>query len=461
MAHDLRDGLARLAEPVVSRPEPYRRLLERLRRQRRRRALTAGAAAVAVVVAAVPLLGGTVRGFDAEPAGPVELQPPGQIDTPLERQLLDSPPRGNLAGDHELIDNIARGYRAARAELLVDPALDAVRVLFAHDLPNARLVVVAFTDDDSQAVLREAIADPGASVRGLLDKTGTPVDALGFGPIFSISRMPAAGTSPDDVRLALGPSGCVVEASSNGQLTADGTVRRDWRPIGGDGYAVTGPEQAAERWRFSCDGVPRYDVSFGSASGRPDATAVPPGTPDSVDPTAAANAARWLTDALDRNGLAVGSVRLRWHGRIPGAPADTPPVLLVTSCGSGGGCAALLQVGMGRFEPPSPADEAQTVRYSRWLTAVGRPDLVVAPIPTDPDGVLVVGPDSATRVELVGDGNRVVAEGPLKDGVGRLEPGEEKVRTIRVYDASDRLVTSMPARPEFGSVHFGEERVWP
>ncbi|MEO3746114.1 hypothetical protein [Plantactinospora sp. B5E13] len=473
MTQELRDGLARLADPVVSRPEPYRRLLERARRRRRRQALTTGAAALAALVAVVPLFGGTVRGGEADPADQVEIQPPAPVADPLARRLLDSPLRGNLAGDHQLIESITRGYRAARAELRVDPTLDAVRVLFAHDLPTARVVVVVFADDE-HAVLRTAIGDPGASVRGLLDKTGTPIDTLPFESFVNIAR--GGQHASDDVTLALGPAGCQVESTSNGQLTADGTVRREWRPTGGDGYVVAGPEQVGERWRFRCDGVVRYDTVPGVTRShpRPDATAVPPGTPDGVDPTAAANAARALTEELTYAGLAVGPVQVRWHGRIPGASADTPPALLVTSCAAGGGCAALLQVGTGRTESVRiPSGGGSLVLPALWRKAVGRPDLVVAQIPADPTdapadpsgrpatptGVLVVGPAAATRVELLGAGKRVVAEGPLDGGVGRLEPGAEEVSTVRVYDAANRPVASMPVRPGFGSVDFGEE--WP
>ncbi|MGI5214144.1 hypothetical protein [Plantactinospora sp. CA-290183] len=453
MDSELREELARVARPVVPWPEPYRRLLERARRRRRRRA-GAGAAALAVVVAAVPLLAGVLDRPGADPATPPgasEFQPAAPVNDPLARRLLDSPTRGNLAGDRALVDRIARGYLAARTELLVDPALDTVRVLLAHDLPNGRTVVVAFLDD-THALLRKAVAAPGASVPELIDRTSTPLDPDPALP-YVTTGINMLGVVENATGLA--PAGCLAETSVDGRLTDGGTVVRTWQLASRDGLIVRGPEAVRERWRFSCDGVVLYTgpaTGIGRELPRPDASAVPADVPAGTDPTIAANAGRELTETLQVNGFAATPPRVVWAGRIPGTADDAPPAVLVAGCWSTGGCAAVLQVGDGRMD--------QSDVFVPWQTGVGRPDLVTAQIPNDERHILVVASRSATRAELRDTAGRVLASGTLDGGVGRLARPARAVATIAVYGAADRPLTTMPAVLELRSRQFGEPLVW-
>lgn len=458
MADDLKEGMARLAQSVVPQPEPYRRLLHRARRQRRRRLAVAGAGAVALVAAVVagPVLvpaqstPGGVAG--SPPPDTAQFQPAMPVDNPLTRRLLDSPARGNLAGDRALVDAVAAGYLAARERLLVDPALDRTRVLFAHDLPAGRSVVVAFVND-THALIREAVAESGASVPALLARTATPDGPLPpLDPFVTITRLsPGPDGRLADYQLTVAPSGCLAETSSDGRVGADGTVVRSWQATGTDGFVVRGGT-IGERWRFTCDGVTRFNggmVGRATSAVRPEPTPVPvDGARGDVDPRVAAYAARQLSERLVDNGMAAVPPRVLWGGPVVAAPGGSQPSIVVTACTTGGGCAALVQVGI-----PDRWTEG-------WSTAVGRPDFVVARLPGDTPQVLVVGPEPAVRAELLGAGGRVLARGPLDRGAGVLRARAEEVTAVKVYDGAGRLIQSMPTVPGLGSTHFGEASIW-
>ncbi|MEO3777749.1 hypothetical protein ABGB16_13065 [Micromonospora sp. B11E3] len=118
MADDIREALTRLAEPVVPRPDPYHRLLVRVRRRRQRRTAVAAVAGLAAVAVAMPVIGtGGLRALtdpaSSPPPAAGTYQPASRVDKPMVRRLLDSPTRGNLAGDTALIADIERQYRAA------------------------------------------------------------------------------------------------------------------------------------------------------------------------------------------------------------------------------------------------------------------------------------------------------------------------------------------------------------
>ena len=254
-----------------------------------------------------------------------------------------------------------------------------------------------------------------------------------------------------DYQLGLAPAGCVAETSADGRLRADGTVERSWQPEGTDGYLVRNADAVSERWRFTCDDEVRYvGPSTGRAmiiTPRPEAPAVATGgARGDVDPGTAANAVRELTDALGTNGMAAtGTPEVVWGGRLPGTSQEA---VLVQSCEAGGGCAALLAQDL---------DEVDTARGVRSQTAVGRPDLVAVRVPFS-DQVLVVGPPAATRAELLDVDGSALAEGALADGVGVLSyaAGADPIATVRVFDDRDRVVASMPAASDLGSVWFGE-----
>jgi hypothetical protein len=469
MTDEIRQTLARLAEPVVPRPDPYHRLLVRVRRRRQRRMAVAGVAGLAAVSVALPVLGAAGRqavtgAASSPPPASETYQPASRVDKPMVRRLLDSPTRGNLAGDKALIADIERQYRAARAQLLVDPALDEVKVLLAHDAPGARTVVVAFLDD-SHASLRHGVGAAGASVPELLSRTGTPVESHPLEPYVFLGRTsPVSGSHVADLVVGLAPAGCRVETSADGRVQPDGSVARSWQTVSTDGFVVGGAGQAAGRWRFTCDGVVRYAGPAGGGPGVKGPTeAAPPvsatGPRGSVDATLAATAVRDLDSMMDGRGLTGPTPRAIWSGRLPDWVPGAPAAALVSSCSADGGCAALLRTGTGP-RPPQPESGAPV---DHW-TATGSPDLVAVRVPGEAGGVLVVGPKSAVRVDLLDGKGRTVARGQLDAGAGatRVAPDQvARVTKVNVFDRDGRLLRTA-ATPGLGADfgQLGEPTVW-
>ncbi|SCF18329.1 hypothetical protein GA0070558_14031 [Micromonospora haikouensis] len=463
MADEIRHALTRLAEPVMPSPDPYQRLLVRVRRRRQRRITVAGVAGLTAAALALPAFGAAgrlVTGVASSPPATGTYQPASRIETPLVRQLLDSPTRGNLAGDGALIADIQRQYRTARARLLVDPALGEVKVLLAHDAPGGRIVVVAFLGD-SHALLRSAIAQVGASVPDLLSKTGTPDAPLPLEPYAFLSRLsPTDGGHVADVTVGLAPAGCLVETSGDGRLQPDGSIARSWQVASTDGLAVGGAGPVTERWRFTCQGVVRYSGPAGGGPGvvlstkaaAPVSTA---GARGSVDAALAAVAVRDLRELAEGQGLTGPAPKVVWGGRLPDWVSAAPEAVLVNSCSTDGGCAALLKIAAG----PQPPREASAP--TGYRTAVGRPDLTVVPVPGETAGVLVVGPETATRVELLDKSGRTIADGQLAAGAGALRVDPRQVVGAKVFDAAGRLLLT-GATPNLGtsSDQFGEPTVW-
>ncbi|MBX7268121.1 hypothetical protein KIF24_20155 [Micromonospora sp. Llam7] len=469
MADEIRQALARLAEPVVPRPDPYQRLLRRVRRRRRRRMAAASVIGLAMAAATLPSLGAADRqpttGETTHPA----YQPASLVEEPMVLRLLDSPTRGNLAADTALIAAIERGYRAARTQLLVDPALDEVRVLLAHDAPGARTVVVAFLGD-SHALLRQGSGRAGASVPELLDRTGTPDEPLPLEPyLFSGRHSLVDGVHVADLAVGLAPAGCRVETSVDGRIQPDGSVRRTWQQLSTDGFVVRGAGETTERWQFTCDGVVRYagpsagggvvryaGPSAGGSGTIGPAQPISPGSTTDVPAALTASAVRELEGMLGGNGLTGATPQVVWTGRLPAWVPGAPTAALVSSCSTDGGCAGLLKAEtVGRAGPESPHVAAD------HRIGTGTPDVIAVPVPGEVAGVLVAGPESAVRAELLDRSGKTVASGPLTGGVTAFRVDHRQVSRVRVFDTDDRLLHDV-ATPRLAadSGELAEPTVW-
>ncbi|MFV2103395.1 hypothetical protein [Micromonospora sp. LOL_024] len=455
MTDEIRQALARLAEPVVPRPDPYQRLLRRVRRRRRRRLAAASVVALAMAATTLPSLGAADRQPTADGAPPYQAyQPASLVEEPMVLRLLGSPTRGNLAGDTALIAAIERGYRSARTQLLVDPALDEVRVLLAHDAPGARTVVVAFLGD-SHALLRHGSGRPGASVPELLDQTGTPDEPLPLEPYLFFGRHSLVdGRHVADLAVGLAPAGCRVETSVDGRIQPDGSVLRTWQQTSTDGFVVRGAGETTERWQFTCDGVVRH---AGPAAGTigPAQTISSDSTTD-IPAALTASGVRELQGLLGSNGLTGPTPRVVWTGRLPAWVPGAPTAALVSSCSTDGGCAGLL-----KMETVGRADPESAHLASDHRTGTGTPGLIAVPVPGEAAGVLVAGPESAVRAELLDRTGRTVADGPLADGVAAFRIDHRQVSRVRVFDNDDRLLRDV-ATPRLAAdaAELAEPTVW-
>ncbi|GIJ79127.1 hypothetical protein SAMN05443287_101576 [Micromonospora phaseoli] len=449
MADEIRQALARLAEPVVPQPDPYQRLLRRVRRRRRRQTAATGVAALVLAAVTIPPVGvlGLLR-TDEPTLATAAYQPASPIDDPMVRRLLDSPTRGNLAGDTALIATIEREYRAARAELLVDPSLGDVRVLFAHDAPGARVVVVAYLDD-SHALIRQSTGPEGASVPELLGQTGTPDEPQELTPYLFFGRYSRVdGDQPDGLAVGLAPAGCRVETSNDGRLQPDGSVVRSWQLEPNDGFVVQAGMPGG-RWQFTCDGIVRYagPARIALRTNLPIASA--------TRPDLSVSAVRELRDMLYGDGLTGSTPQVLWTGRLPARVADAPAAVLVRSCSADGGCAALLKADARALAGP----ESAVLTFDR--TGIGSADLVAVPLAGQTAGVLVAGPESATRAELIDARGSTVTDGPLTGGIGFFEVDSRTIAGVRVLDSADQpLLTAATPHLTADSYEFAEPTVW-
>jgi hypothetical protein len=152
---DIRTAFERITEPVVPRPDPLGRLLVRRRRRTWRRGIGAAAAAVALAfaggaLATAPIGGGVGPSPGPDRSGNVTGQdsPKARI-TAWTRRLIESPTRGNLAGDTEFVDEVTRQAKGA-SEAPV--GLDRIKVLAIADANGGRVAVIAHYDDEFAAV---------------------------------------------------------------------------------------------------------------------------------------------------------------------------------------------------------------------------------------------------------------------------------------------------------------------
>ncbi|WBB89481.1 hypothetical protein [Verrucosispora sp. WMMC514] len=451
MADEIRHALARLAEPVVPEPDPYQRLLRRVRRRRQRQAALTGVAALVLAMVTIPPVGlASLLRTDESTLATAAYQPASPIDDPMVRRLLDSPTRGSLAGDTALIATIEREYRAARAELLVDPSLDEVRVLFADDMPGASRVVVVAYLNDSHALIRHSSGPEGASVPELLDQTGTPDEPQELTPyVFFARYAPRGDDHVADLAVGLAPAGCRVEVSNAGRLQPDGSVVRSWARMNTDGYAVQGGEPAG-RWQFTCDGTVRYSGPAVQAGVRTNLTIT-----EAQETDLGKTAVRELRDVLDGEGLVGSTPEVFWTGRLPTWVPDAPAAVLVRSCSLDGGCAALLKAdarALARSHPAIPPDHR---------TGIGSAALVAVPLPGETAGVLVAGPESAARTELVDARGSTMTDGPLNDGIGVFKIDHRKVAGVKVFDSADQpLLTAATPHLTEDTHQLAEPTVW-
>ncbi|GAA2710613.1 hypothetical protein [Micromonospora olivasterospora] len=109
------------------------------------------------------------------------------------------------------------------------------------------------------------------------------------------------------------------------------------------------------------------------------------------------------------------------------------------------GCAALLAT------DASPDPPRQTVPGHRSTTRPpsGRPHLVAVSVPGETRGVLVLGPESAARAELLDGKGRAIASGSLEAGVSGVRVDPRQVTKLNVLDRDGRILRT-EATPSLG-----------
>ncbi|WP_326557812.1 hypothetical protein [Micromonospora sp. NBC_01796] len=463
---ELRAGFRRLTDPVLPSEDPYGEVLRRARSRRRNRFAGFGAAGAALLALALsgPAIVG-VGGWQGAP--PSEGYP---VESEWTWRLIDSPTRGNLAGDTELVSDLTRA-------LADESPLPGVKVLFVHDFARSRVALVADYSDSaaSLSVLRE---DRGASAGDLARSDGLRNARLD--PFVNAHGL----LGDEEVRvsfwqLGLAPAGCTVATSEHATIGPDGAVRRVWQPAPTGDYAVS-EEMPAARWRTTCDGVVRQEGPVEPGIDEIDDLAAP------SDPEAASD---WTT-LLDRPtgqaalasyqelvgpaGLAATRPVVRWAGTVTDGAHAVPAALLGPATGPG---AVVLQVGAESKALVALVDNNQATPDDSATGAANRAGWsLVAPGTADDSGViavrvparaggravasdrmLVVGPASAATVEAVDATGAVVGSARMERGAAILILLTRDEVTLRVLDATGKqVVATVTPEHAAGQQLFGE-----
>lgn len=479
---DIRTAFERITAPVVPRPDPLGRLLVRRRRRTWRRGVVGAAAATALALA-----GGTLAAAPVgSPIGPspdpeptryavdqdgnrFSADPPKARVSDWTRRLIESPTRGNLAGDTALVDEVAR---QAKASGFSPAGLDRVKVLAVADVSGGRIAVIAHYNDEFASVhLAQAAADAGPAdlARGNLGGQW-----IGLRPFFQTSA--GVRQSPDRVEnestVALAPSGCSVDTSGSATIDADGTAHRTWTPHG-DHLFVAG-DMGRSWWRVTCDGRVRFEGPPYLGGDR-----AVPGSPaplrGSADPALVDSAVGAWTFATRHLGGAAPTVL--WAGPsgddrttvvVTGKGRDGRRTLVTAATGGPGGetrapAAAIYYAGREPYvqEPMAGASQSRVVALPYGTATAASSDLVGVRLPTPEvkdfrptvgDRILVVAPPSATKLKVGAD------TVPLTGGVGFLTaPAPVTDLTLTALDATGTTVaTGRYREPDTTGQFFGE-----
>ncbi|MBE1492612.1 hypothetical protein [Plantactinospora soyae] len=489
---ELRAGFARLAESVAPDEDPYALLLRRHTR-RRRRVRFAGIGGGLATLLTTALLGSGVVGLG--PAGPGDGRGSPRfpengypVTSDLSWRLIESPARGNLGDDRALVDGLTQAFVADRVGQGA-AALPEAKVLFVHDFPKARSVVVAY-HSDSRASLVTRMARRGASAQELI--LGAGIMNARVEPFLVVSET-IQGGDDSSVRFTLGlaPAGCAVEVSQTATIgpVADG-IRRNWRPAPGGDYALDERVPATGYWRATCDGTLRHRAPLGAQLDEVTGSAVPaaPVTPSvgatTIDGPVASAAIGSYWELARRAGFGDSLTRdlapaVRWSGWIFDEDIRTgveiPPAVLVSPSAPG---PVLLQVGPGvkgmlalaGQDDPAPDDPAapDADRENWSLVSTGytnSADLITVRIPERAGGravlsdrLLVVGRATDASYSVIDAAGNVLPDvSPQQRGAALFTVPLGTKLTVRALDTAGRTIASTElVERDTGRQMFGE-----
>ena len=434
----LRRHLADRGDDLAPAPRDLaERTRSRHRRQRRRQAGAAGAVlAVALVFGGIPVLRGMLpdTGTSGDAAAPSSAAP--------LPSLYDLPARGSLAGDEEWLAAVAAlPWTAVQlADPDTDPPVESHRVVYAADVPGARVALVMGRE---RAVLSAtwftgpAGAEPAEMTQALTAERTFPDQ-----PLTLLDA--AAPTGPATLTVVSRP-GDEAEYTQGLLVSADGDTTEDVVDLeltdgaGAVSVARPGIYLGTSEVRIDRDGERAYGV-YPSASDRlVDSTFDAP--VDVADPRGLRPgiAEDWL------RGLAASAL-----SRYGSGAAGVTPVLLAAGPVPGERDPHVAMVGL-TF--PSGATTAWAVRYSGTGDASTGTTTSLTPLPAAAplldrvlgvrveDALAVSGPASAATAEALAADGSVVARFPVVDGsaVAGL-PATSVVTEVRVLDPAGAVV---------------------
>ncbi|GAA1844804.1 hypothetical protein GCM10009687_08130 [Asanoa iriomotensis] len=384
--HEVREAMAAAVEHVRPVPDPLGRLLTRRRRMRR---FGWTGAAAAVVAALVALGSGAVTSTANRPEAP-------STRADWVRQLMLSPPRGNLVTDEAFMTEL----RAATGP--------SPQVLLADEAGDQQVAVVS-----TMGQLRFYAGPRGGTVAEL---TAEPSEV---GEPF---QQPFLTASIQGVRIGIAPSGCEVATAALPSAT-------DWVPAGS--YVVRPAPAPAEWWRVTCEGEVRYEAPAGGGE-QVGSDGPPPSAPGADSDATTLAAETYRTCASHLGDRLAANLTVVWTGELRGERS----VMLGASAVGGGWWVCL-----GRMVESSVSTNPFHTMSDPFLG-----DPVTAARDTD-GTVIVVAPKKATQARILLDDDRLV-EGPLQDGAGlfttNLAEGDVPRARVEALDDTGAVIANGP-----------------
>ncbi|MBQ0988832.1 hypothetical protein KBX08_01845 [Micromonospora sp. H61] len=456
---ELSRALAELSRTLTPQPDPYGRATARYRRSRQRR--------VGGLVLVLAVSVGSTAFAIASPGRTTQLPAdPSESIAPVlawSDRLLQSPPRGAVAGDdsyvRQLSEQLLAAQRRGEFSRLTVP-VSGVKVLFADDVDGHRIALAAFVRNQPDPVTGWPsaavwlVADEGASAQELASTASVRGVSDALEPYESLSV-----DGPKAAHVAIAPAGCVFLSSP----LPDGDTFR-WAPEPTGSYLVrTARAQRPEWWRVDCGGVTRkITPGPGSLASTPITDAQLATAMSRVRGSVEQQRARDLVYQWAQSGgyrlTALPSVV--WGGHLAGlpiSPADGSPsatepsvedaqVTVLAAPAVGGDW-----VGEVSIAPDQPRSDG-VLSTGTSFTATADP--------TDPGGVLavsidddtggsegqqillVVTPAAATTVRVLRDGQEVARSAVSGSGTAMQVPRPTAGLVVEALDASGGTIAS-------------------
>ncbi|WP_328651810.1 hypothetical protein OG598_28405 [Micromonospora sp. NBC_00330] len=456
---ELSRALAELSRTLTPQPDPYGRARARYRRSRQRRLGGLVLALVVSVGSTAFAIASPGRTTQPLPADPTESIAPVLA---WSDRLLQSPPRGAVAGDSSFVGQLSEQLLAAqrRGEFSrLKVPVSGVKILFADDVDDHRVALAAFVRDQPDPVT----GWPSAAVWLVADKGASAQEVASTAAIRSVSDalQPYESLAVDDAEaahVAIAPAGCVFLSSP---LPEGDTFR--WAPEPTGSYLVrTAKTHRPEWWRVDCGGVTRKTTPGpGSLATKPITDAQLATAMSRVRGSVEQQSARQLVYQWSQSeGYRLTALpRVVWGGHLAGLPtglADTPAAgepsledgqVTVLAAPTVGGD----WVGEVSIAPDQPRSDGVLSTGTSFTTTADPTDPagVLAVSIDDDDGgsegqqlLLVVTPAAATTVRVLRDGQEVAKSAVSGSGTTVQVPRPTAGLVVEALDASGGTIAS-------------------
>lgn len=457
----LRSALHRDAELA---PRPARDLLDqvaqRRRRSTRRRISTAaGGLALATVIAASPLVATSFTGDDR-----ASVAEPAQVD------LLNSPTRGSLAGDTELLESFRQlSWRdpSDPEDRSAQPDLDTRNVVFAGDIGDTRVASVAGTIDGNTFITW--FTGTAGAPADRLQEVGSSRAGVAASPRATIDL-----DVPNPIAIVRGAPGDEIEFSPAAQLNRDGTITRTYQAGTdiADGITIwptTSTAAPALAFRISRDNIvttqSRPDINGDAGRAAGDTT-----VPSYVDPRGYAPAAdgRFITTMVDEvtTNLQLTTDQLvptlLWAGPVPG-PDTTRNTAVVLGYTAPNGATLIQETAFAEDSTGGYLVVPGALQPFPAGTAVGDHPLLVRNVVGDGTAdqvvvtsLLAVGPATATQARLTPTDGTEALPTQLTGGAATLD--DQDAASVDFLDDAGAVLATAPLSPAY---RYGVGGSWP